>query len=196
MLAAGIALVIAAVVGWIGTSLVSSLAASHNAGREDLTAQFQSAGSTALGQSTTVSVQPGQTAVAYLVGTGLHSTAGTTTGDCSAREENGSSLDVFDGVHIDTSLTGVLSPGQELVAIAGVRPDRAAALTITCDSHDSGVDHYVVVASNVATIAATPSWSPWAWIVGGLAGIALIGIGVARLRSVHDDAEATTLVGS
>lgn len=199
MLAAGIAVVIAAVIGWIGTSLVSSIAASGNAGREDLTSEFRAAGPTALGRSTTVTLRPGQTAVAYLVGTGMHGTAGTTTGDCSAHDESSSSLDVSTSVHIDTSLSGVLSPGQELVAIAGVRPDRAAVLTFTCDSRDSGVDHYVVVASNVATVATTPRWSPWAWILGGLAGIALIGVGVARLPRVPDDAdvdgvEAPTLV--
>lgn len=196
LLAAGIALMIAAAVGWIGTSLVSSFAASDNAGREDLTAQFQAAGDTLLGQSTTVTVQPGQTAVAYLVGTGLHGTAGTTTGDCSALDANGAVLDVSDSIHIDTGLTGVLAPGQELVAIAGVQPEGAAVLTVTCDSRDSGVDHYVVVASNRATITSTPSWSPWAWVLGGLLGVALIGIGYARLPSVPDDVETSTLVGS
>jgi len=182
----GLVLCVVALVGWIGTSLVSSFSAGSAAGREDLTEQFRAAGTTDLGRATTVAVGANQTAVVFLIGDGLLGESGTTTGSCSAVDESGRSIDVSDNAHIETTLVDVLPAGKEIVTIAGVQLGRDATLMFTCTSNDSGVDNYVVVASDQATIATTPAWSPWAWIAGGVLGFVLAALGVIRLPRVPE----------
>ena len=190
LLAIGIVLILGSVIGWIATSFVSSMAASGESGREDLTVQFHEAGPTPLGQPATVTLRAGQTAVAYLIGTGLHGTAGTTTGTCHARDEQNQSVAVTSNVFIETSVSDVLKAGQELVAVGGVSTDHDVTLSITCDTSDSGVDHFVAVPTNAGTVATPPSWSPTAWIVAGLLGTALITAAFPRLGRDLGEAEA------
>jgi len=168
----GICLLVLALVGWVATMVVTSLASRPNSS-EDLTTVWTTSGPTQLGGSTTVEVPVGQTLVAFLVGTQLRGTAGTTTGTCSATSAGGS-LPLGWPVQINPSLTGVLASGQEIVAIAGWTniQDSAVTVQITCVSGDSTVDHFVAVPTRTAVVRHDPWFQPLAWIAVAALGIA------------------------
>ena len=83
---AGLAIAVLAVLGWIATLLAVPFLRQPDT-TEDLTAAWAHAGPTPLGQPTAVAVPPGQTLVAFLVGTDLYGIAGTTTGTCTASRD-------------------------------------------------------------------------------------------------------------
>jgi hypothetical protein len=94
---------------------------------EDLTAVWKQAGGTPLGQSSTVAVPPGQTLVAFLVGTDLYGIAGTTGGTCTA-DTGGRTLDLGWPVQLNWSLTDVLNDGQQIVAMQEISRQSVAAI--------------------------------------------------------------------
>jgi hypothetical protein len=175
----GICMLVLALVGWLATMVVTSMA-SRPKFSEDLTTVWTTSGSTKLGGSTTVEVPVGQTLVAFLVGTQLRGTAGTTTGTCSAASAGGS-LPLGWPVQINPSLTGVLATGQEIVAIAGWTnaQDSAVTVQITCASSDSTVDHFVAVPTRTAIVQHDPWFKPVAWIALAALGIAATVAGLA-----------------
>ena len=178
-ISAGICTLVLALVGWLATMVVASMA-SRPTSSEDLTAVWTTSGPTQLGGSTTVEVPVGQTLVAFLVGTQLRGTAGTTTGTCSATSAGGS-LQLGWPVQINPSLTGVLASGQEIVAIAGWTNIQVSAVTvqITCGSGDSTVDHFVAVPARTAVVRHDPWFQPLAWIALAAVGIAAIVAGLS-----------------
>jgi glycogen debranching enzyme len=142
---------------------------------EDLTTAWTEAGPTRLGQPTTVGVPPGQTLVAFLVGTQLNTTAGTSTGSCTATRD-GRPVDLSWPVQIDRSLTGVLTDGQQTVAIAGWtnNANSDVRIEIRCSSADSGVNHYVAIPTRSAVLTKNPWFQPWGWIALATVGVGLI----------------------
>ncbi len=176
---AGLCLVVIAAAGWLFTLIAVSFAAAPDS-VEDLTEAWKSAGPTPLGAPTTVRIAPGDTLVAFLVGTDLTGVAGTTTGTCSA-DSPGHAVGLGWPVHIDYSLTGMLEAGQETVAIAGwtndLPGDQSVDIRVRCTSSDSTVDHYVAVAAKTAVLEADPWFQPWAWVGLGALGMAIAGWG-------------------
>jgi hypothetical protein len=164
-----------ALFGWLATMIVSS-SASQPTSTEDLTAAWMKSGPTPLGGSTTITVPDGQTLVAFLVGTQLRGTAGTTTGSCSATSA-GMKVTLGWPVHINRALTGVLADGQETVAIAGWtnRQGSAATVQISCMSADSTVDHFVAVPTRTGIVQQDPWFQPWVpLLVAGLGATSVV----------------------
>lgn len=178
---AGAVLIAMALLGWMATMVaVPFLQKPHTT--EDLTAAWKQAGPTPLGQSTTVSVPPGQTLVAFLVGTQIYGPAGTTGGTCAASGD-GHPVNLGWPVYIDTSLTNELRDGQEIVAISGWTNDsgRTVRVDITCGTGDSTIDHFVAVPTRTAVVAHAPWFQPWSWVAMALAGLAVLASGVEWL---------------
>lgn len=178
---AGLGAVAVAATGWLGTVIGTSFAAQPEV-TEDLTPAWSAAGTTALGGSATVTVPPGQTLVAFLVGTDLTGIAGTTTGTCSA-ESGAGRIDLSWPVLLNFSVTGLLGGDREAVAIDGWRNtgSTAAAVDISCDTRDSTVEGFVAVSSATAAIPRDPWFQPWGWLALGAAGAGLAAAGVLRL---------------
>ena len=175
---AGVVIIGLALLGWLATLIaVPILQRPHST--EDLTAVWTQAGPTPLGQSTSVTVPPGQTFVAFLVGTSLYGGSGTTTGSCTA-SEGGQPVRLSGRVQIERSLTGVLDAGQETVAIAGWNnaTGRTVRLEVVCRSDDSTVQHYVAVPSRTAVLTRQPWFQPWGWVAVAVVGVALVVMGV------------------
>ncbi len=172
-----------ALLGWLVTLAVVPFTQKPRV-TEDLTTAWTQAGPTRLGRPTTVPVPPGQTLVAFLVGTDLYGIAGTTTGTCAA-SAGGRPIALSGRVQIDRSLTGVLPDGRQTVAIAGWTNtgDTTADVGIRCESKDSTVDHYVAVASRTAVLTRDPWFQPWVWAGVGTLGAALIAAGLLRNAS-------------
>jgi len=173
----GLGTVVLALLGWIGTLLAVPLLQQPDT-TEDLTAAWTQAGPTPLGQATTVAVPPGQTLVAFLVGTDLYGIAGTTGGSCTA-ESDGRPIDLAWPVRINRSLTDVLDDGQQTVEIAGWTntTERGVRVEIRCTTSDSTVDHYVAVPTRTAVVTQTPWFQPWLWVASAVVGAALIATG-------------------
>jgi hypothetical protein len=182
LVAIGMATVALAGLGWIGTLLTGSFLQQPDT-TENLTSAWTQAGPTPLGESTTVTVLPGQTLVAFLVGTDLYGIAGTSTGTCTATS-GGTPLDLGWPVQINWSLTGVLESGQESVAIAGWTNtiDQAAPVEIRCTTGDSTVDHYVAVPTRTGVVTSTPWFQPWGWVALAVVGVVLIASGARRVN--------------
>mgnify|MGYP003559252294 FL=1 len=182
LVALGVAFVALAGLGWIGT-LVAGSFLQQPATTEDLTSEWTQAGPTPLGESTAVTVPPGQTLVAFLVGTDLYGIAGTSTGTCTATS-GGTPLDLGWPVQINWSLTGVLESGQESVAIAGWNNtiDHAARVGIRCTTSDSTVNHYVAVPTRTAVVTSTPWFQPWGWAALAAVGVGVIAAGAGRIN--------------
>lgn len=178
--AAGAALAVASLAGWLITMAAVSFAAKPT-GVEDLTAAWTQSGPTPLGDQAAVTVPPGSTLVAFLVGTQLLGTAGTTTGTCTADSAT-QKIRLAWPVHIERSLTGVLSAGQETVAIAGWTNRSPAPVTvrISCRSSDSGVEHFVAVPTTSARLESPPWFQPWGWLALGVLGAATAAVGALR----------------
>ena len=179
----GLATVLLALLGWIGTSFAVPFL-QHPDTTEDLTTVWKQAGATPLGQSSTIAVPPGQTLVAFLVGTDLSGIAGTSGGSCTASTD-GRTLDLGWPVQLDWTLTDVLNDGQQSVAIAGWtnRDVRTARVAIGCSTGDSTVDHYVAVPSRTAVVIRYPWFQPWGWAALAAVGLALAVLGVLRVNS-------------
>lgn len=175
---AGVSLLALALLGWIGTLFITPLL-QRTASAEDLTAAWKRAGATPLGQSTTATVPPGQTLVAFLVGTDLYGIAGTTGGACTATGDDAARVDLGWPVLIDRSLTGVLADGQQTVPIAGwTNPtDHDVRVAIRCSSQDSTVDHFVAMPTRTGRLAHDPWFQPWLWVALAVAGVAVIATG-------------------
>lgn len=180
--AAGAGLLALSLLGWIAT-LVAVPFLQRPQMAEDLTTAWNQSGPTPLGEATTVSVPAHQTLVAFLVGTDLYGIAGTTGGSCQASSD-GRPIGLGWPVQIDRSLTGVLTDGQETVAIAGwTNPaDTTASVEIRCNSSDSTVQHFVAVPAGTAVVTQEPWFQPWGWVVLAGAGAALIAAGVGRVN--------------
>ncbi len=180
LLTVGLALIALAFAGFLVTMIATSAAARHD-GVEDLTTAWKAAGPTPLGGSTTVTVPPRETLVAFLVGTQLGGAAGTSTGRCAA-DADGHGITLGWPVDVNPSVEATLTHGSDLVAVAGwTNPGNApVAVRISCNSVDSGVDHFVAVPTRTAAVRHTPWFQPWGWA--GLAGVGavLIGLGVVR----------------
>lgn len=176
----GVAVAAVALAGWFTTMLALSFAANPDT-TEDLTAEWIRSGPTPLGSPDTVTVPAGQTLVAFLVGTQLRGIAGTTTGTCAASTD-GHPLPLGWPVHVNRSLTGILTDGQETVAVAGWTNHSASPVTvqITCDSRDSTVEHFVAVPSRTAALETRPWFQPWGWAGLGAFGVAVALAGLLR----------------
>lgn len=177
----GVATIALAILGWLGTVLVTPfLHQPHTV--EDLTAAWTQAGATRLGQSTRVTVQPDETLVAFLVGNDLRGVAGTTSGKCTAATQ-GRPLQLGWPVLVNRSLTGVLQDGQQTVSIAGWENHTEAPVTvdINCGTTDSTVDHFVALSSRSAVVVGKPWFQPWAWVGLALVGVVLVAAGAVRL---------------
>ena len=177
---AGLGLLVVSLAGSLATLLGSAWAAQPDT-IEDLTAVWPVAGVTPLGSSTTVSVPPGQTLVALLVGTDLRGIAGTTTGTCTARSGTGS-VPLDQPVLLDFSVTGRLAGDREAVAVAGWRNagEEDLSVDISCDTRDSTVQGFVAVPSRTAAFPKDPWFQPWGWVALGGAGVMLTTLGVVR----------------
>ena len=178
----GLAIVVLAGVGWIATLLAVPFLRQPGT-TEDLTAAWTQAGPTPLGQPTDVAVPPGQTLVAFLVGTDLYGIAGTTTGTCIATRD-GRAVDLGWPVQIDRTLTNVLADGRQTVAIAGWTNDTGSTsrVTIRCSTEDSTVDHFVAVATRTAVIDRDPWFQPWGWVAMAVVGSALAVVGLMSIN--------------
>jgi hypothetical protein len=174
----GLGLVGLAVIGWLVTLLaVSFTARPHSV--EDLTAVWRKAGPTALDATASVTVPPGDTLVAFLVGTDLTGIAGTTGGSCSATSQ-GHPLGLTWPVQIETVLSGILEPGQQTVPIAGWSNDgsRDALVEISCSTRDSTVSHFVAVPTRTGAVEHDPWFQPWLWIGTGGCGLLVLSAAV------------------
>lgn len=176
----GLAMIGFALVGFLATLVVHPFLLRPDS-TEDLTAAWQKAGPTALGATTTVAVPPGDTLVAFLVGTQLLGTAGTTTGTCYATSA-GRTLELASPIQIERSLTGILQPGQQTVAIAGWTNDGPVdkSVEISCRTRDSTVDYFIAVPTRTAVPNRDPWFQPWGWVALGAAGAALAATGLIR----------------
>lgn len=170
----GLMMIGLALVGFLATLVIHPFLLRPDSS-EELTRAWQKAGPTALGASATVAVPPGDTLVAFLVGTQLLGLAGTTTGTCEATSA-GRTLELGSPIQIERSLTGILKPGQETVAIAGWTNDGPGDTTveISCHSDDSGVDHFVAVPTRSGVVNRDPWFQPWAWVALAATGAVLI----------------------
>lgn len=179
----GLAIVALALAGWLATLLTVPFLLQPR-GLEDLTSAWAKAGPTPLGRPTTTEVPPGQTLVAFLVGTDLTGIAGTTTGDCTATRD-GAPVPLAWPVYINPSLSGILRQDEQTVAIAGWTNDTPGLVRveIRCTSGDSTVKHYVALPSGTAVVARDPWFQPWAWVALGAVGAALTIIGLLRVQS-------------
>lgn len=179
----GLTMIGLAVVGFVATLAIHPFLLRPDS-VEDLTRAWQKAGPTALGATATVAVPPGDTLVAFLVGTQLLGLAGTTTGTCAATAA-GRTLELGSPIQIERSLTGILKPDQQTVAIAGWTNDGPAdaAVQITCQSKDSTVDHFVAVPTDTAVVDRAPWFQPWGWIALAAVGSALAAAGLIRPTS-------------
>lgn len=179
----GLGLLGLAVVGWLVTLFAVSFTARPHS-FEDLTAVWRKAGPTALGATASVNVPPGDTLVAFLVGTDLTGIAGTTGGDCSAASQ-GSPLALGWPVQIETVLTGILEPGQQIVPIAGWSNDTSndAVVEISCSTGDSTVDHFVAVPTRTGVVEHDPWFQPWLWVAIGGAGLVVLSAAVVVGRA-------------
>ena len=174
----GLGVIGLALIGWLVTLLaVSFTARPHTV--EDLTAVWRKAGPTALGATTTVIVPPGDTLVAFLVGSDLTGIAGTTGGDCSATSPGGP-IPLGWPVQIETLLTGILQSDQQIVAIAGWRNDGSndEVVEITCNTKDSTVDHFVAVPTRTGAVEYAPWFHPLLWVAIGGTGLLLVAAAV------------------
>lgn len=183
LIAGGLVVVGAAVIGGLGTAVGAPVAAQPD-GVEDLTAVWSAAGPTPPGGTASVLVPPGQTLVAFLVGTDLRGIAGTTTGTCAA-DADGSRLRLDWPVLLDFSVTGPLAESREAVAVDGWRNDGSSPrrVSISCDSADSGVEYFVAVPSTRAALPATPWFQPWGWVALGTLGALIVAAGAVRART-------------
>ena len=178
----GLGALVVAALGWVLTFVAGTFSTQPDS-LENLTPAWRAAGATPLGATTTVSVPPEQTLVAFLVGTDLLSIAGTTTGTCSASAA-GRSIDLSWPVQINPELSGILGNGQQIVAVAGW-PNQGrepVSVEITCTSRDSTVEHFVAVPTRTAAVQRNPWFQPWGWLALGIAGILAVAIAVARVR--------------
>lgn len=175
------ALVIAAL-GWVATFVAGTFSTQPDS-VENLTRAWSAAGATPLGGTATVSVPPGQTLVAFLVGTDLLSIAGTTTGTCSASAA-GQSIDLSWPVQINPELSGILGNGQQIVAVSGWanRGDDPVSVEITCTSRDSTVEHFVALPTRTGAVQRNPWFQPWGWLALGTTGILAVAIALVRAR--------------
>lgn len=182
LLVAGLAAVAAAVLGWGVTFLAAGWAAYPDT-VEDLTGVWTEAGPTPLGGTAAVGVPPGQTLVAFLVGTDLRGFAGTTSGSCKATSSGGP-IGLRWPVLLDYSVDARLTGGLEAVATAGwTNHGRTTAdVAISCTTIDSTVRYFVAVPSGTARLADRPWFQPWGWVTLGAAGAALIVAGVTASR--------------
>lgn len=176
----GIAMMALALLGFVVTLWVAPFAVRPDSA-EDLTAVWKKAGPTALGTSSTVVVPPEDTLVAFLVGTQLLGGAGTTTGTCSATSA-GRIIELGSPVQIERSLTGILTNGQETVAVAGWTNSGPAdvIVEISCRSADSTVEHFVAVPTRTGVVEHRPWFQPWAWVALAAAGAVLTAVGMPR----------------
>lgn len=183
LLVAGMAAVAAAVLGWVVTFLAAGWAAYPDT-VEDLTGVWTEAEPTPLGGTATVGVPPGQTLVAFLVGTDLRGIAGTTSGSCTATSSAGP-VGLRRPVLLDYSVDARLTGGLQAVATAGWANHGKTTVTveISCTTIDSTVHYFVAIPSGTARLAEQPWFQPWGWMILGAAGAALIAAGVmASLR--------------
>lgn len=176
----GITMIALALIGFVVTLVVHPFVVRPDS-VEDLTAAWKKAGPTALGVSSTVLVPAGDTLVAFLVGTQLVGSAGTTTGTCSATSA-GRTIELGSPVQIERSLTGVLQNGQETVAVAGWTNTGPAdaVVEISCRSRDSTVEHFVAVPTQTGVVEHRPWFQPWAWVALAAAGAVLTAVGMPR----------------
>jgi hypothetical protein len=182
LLKLGLGALVVAALGWVVTFAAGTLLTQPNS-IENLTPGWTAAGATPLGETTTVSVPPEQTLVAFLVGTDLLSIAGTTTGTCSASAA-GRPINLSWPVQINPELSGILGNGRQIVAVAGwANHDRnPVSVEITCTSSDSTVEHFVALPTRTGAVPRNPWYQPWGWLALGTAGVLAIAIAVARAR--------------
>jgi hypothetical protein len=178
----GLGALVVAALGWVLTFVAGTFSTQPDS-VENLTPAWSAAGATPLGEATTVSVPPGQTLVAFLVGPDLLSAAGTTTGTCSASDA-GRPVDLSWPVQSNPELSGILRNGQQIVAVAGwANHDRnPLSVEITCTSSDSTVEHFVALPTRTGTVPRNPWYQPWGWLALGTSGVLAIAIAVARSR--------------
>lgn len=182
MVRVGIAVIAAAAIGLIATSLLTSFRGRSH-GTEDLSAVWRAADATPLGQSTTVTVPAHQTLVAFIVGTDLGGLPGTSSGSCAA-EAAGTKIDLGWPVHIDSSVDATLTRGLERVAVSGWtnRGQGPAVVDISCTAADSGVKHFVALPTRTAVVEHRPWFQPWGWIAVAGLGAGLIAWAALRGR--------------
>jgi hypothetical protein len=178
----GLATVVLAALGWIITVFAVPFLRQPDT-TEDLTAAWTQAGPTPLGKTSAVTVPPGQTLVAFLVGTDLYGIAGTTTGTCTANGDD-RVVDLGWPVQINPSLTDVLEGSQQTVAIAGWTNDTGgpARVDIRCTTGDSTVDHFVAVPTRTAVVTRDPWFQPWGWVAIAAVGVALVVVGLLQIN--------------
>lgn len=182
LLKIGLAALVAAALGWVVTFAAGTFVTQPNS-VENLTPAWRAAGATPLGDTTTVSLPPGQTLVAFLVGTDLLSLAGTTTGTCSASSA-GRPIELSWPVQINPELHGILGNGQQIVAVAGwVNHGRSpVSVEIACTSRDSTVEHFVAIPTRTGAVPRNPWFQPWGWLALGIFGVIAVAVAVVRGR--------------
>ncbi|MBU3750122.1 MAG: hypothetical protein FGM52_06660 [Mycobacterium sp.] len=178
----GLAIAAFAVLGWLITVIATGWI-SHPKTTEDLTGVWSAAERTPLGETTTVSVPPGQTLVAFLVGTDLGSIAGTTSGSCTATSA-GSPVELSWPVLLNHAVEARKTDGLERVATAGWtnHTGSASVVDISCTTADSTVRYFVALPSRTAALVDPPWFQPGGWVALGAVGAALITAGLLALR--------------
>jgi hypothetical protein len=178
----GLGALVMAALGWVVTFVAGTFSA-QPVSVENLTPAWSAADATPLGGTTTVSVPPGQTLVAFLVGTDLLSIAGTTSGTCSASAAD-RSIDLSWPVQINPELSGILGNGEQIVAVAGWANHgrEPVSVEITCTSSDSTVEHFVALPTRTGAVQRNPWFQPWGWLALGTTGILAVAIALARAR--------------